>query len=256
MLNLALNARDAMRGSGRLTIETVNAEIDEDYAANEIGLEAGQYILLTVSDTGRGMSAEQIDRAFEPFFTTKEVGRGSGLGLSMVYGFAKGSGGHASIYSELGVGTTVNLYLPKDTSGDLASAATPVSDTEDAGAGEVVLVVEDDERVRRLSIRRLKELGYTALEAADGPSALKVLEREQHIDLLFTDLVMPGGISGYELGEKVRELYPGMAILLTSGYTEDFVRHETRDNGHTAILRKPYRTAELAKLVKKVLASD
>ena len=256
VLNLALNARDAMHGSGRLTIETVNADIDEDYAANEIGLEPGQYVLLAVSDTGSGMLAEEKDRAFEPFFSTKEPGKGSGLGLSMVYGFAKGSGGHASIYSEVGVGTTVNLYLPKETLSETGTVASQPVAAADAGRGETVLVVEDDERVRRLSVKRLQQLGYTTLEAPDGPSALATLTSEPDVDLLFTDLVMPGGMSGYELCERVRATRPSVRILMTSGYTEDFVRHETSDNGNTRILRKPYRTADLAKAVRQALDSE
>ena len=239
-----------------MTIETVNVDIDENYAASEIGLSPGQFVLLAVSDTGSGMSAGEKDRAFEPFFTTKEAGRGSGLGLSMVYGFAKSSGGHASIYSEVGVGTTINLYLPKDTSGEDGSVISPAVVAEDAGNGEIILVVEDDERVRRLSVKRLKELGYTTMEAADGASALDILTEHPDVDLLFTDLVMPGGMSGYELCEKVRVSNPAIKILMTSGYTEDFVRHETSDNGHTRILRKPYRTADLARAIKQTLESD
>lgn len=255
VLNLALNARDAMQGSGRLTVETTNTVIDDAYSAAEIGLDPGEYTLLTVSDTGSGMSAEHRERAFEPFFTTKETGRGSGLGLSMVYGFAKSSGGHASIYSERGVGTTINLFLPRDRS-DIADADTgPASVTNEGGRGELILVVEDDDRVRRLSVTRLQELGYTTLEASDGPSALKVLETTPRVDMVFTDLVMPGGMSGHELIEKVKTIRPEVKVLMTSGYTEEFVRQASREGNGGAILRKPYRTADLATAIKRALES-
>jgi PAS domain S-box-containing protein len=256
LLNLALNARDAMQGTGRLMIETTNAVIDNDYAAKEIGLTPGDFTLLSVSDTGCGMSDEEKAHAFEPFFTTKPPGSGSGLGLSMIYGFAKSSGGHVSIYSEQGVGTTINLYLPKDMSVEPARAVAEAPVAGAPGNGEVILVVEDDERVRRLSVKRLKELGYNILEASDGPSALTILETEPDIDLLFTDLVMPGGMSGHELSERAKALRPVIKILVTSGYTEDFVRHETGLYGSTIMLRKPYRTVDLAKAISQTLDID
>jgi len=256
VLNLALNARDAMQGSGRLMIETTNTQIDQDYAAKEVGLAAGDYTLLSVSDTGCGMSDEEKARAFEPFFTTKPPGRGSGLGLSMIYGFAKSSGGHVSIYSEQDVGTTINLFLPRDMTVEpqRPTVEAPVAGTK--GNGEIVLVVEDDERVRRLSVKRLTDLGYSILEAPDGPSAMAILETEPGVDLLFTDLVMPGGMSGHDLCERAKAMKPAIKVVVTSGYTEDFVRHETGLYGNTIMLRKPYRVADLAQAISQALDAD
>ncbi len=218
LLNLAVNARDAMPKGGRLFIETARVEIDREYAAAYADLVPGHYVTLAVTDTGIGMSPEVRQRAFEPFYTTKPVGTGSGLGLSMVYGFVKQSGGHVQLYSELGHGTTVRLYLPARgetwNAGEAPTHAAPAHRL----SGETILVVEDDPRVRRVSIRRLKELGYTVLEAESGPAALTVLREEKPIDVLFTDIVMAGGMTGIDLAQEARRLRPKLKILFTSGY--------------------------------------
>lgn len=253
LLNLAINARDAMEGGGRLTIESQNADVDEDYVAAVPGLVSGNYVLISVSDTGTGMPAEVVDRVFEPFFTTKETGRGTGLGLSMVYGFAKESGGHVTVYSEQGVGTTVNLYLPRAVADvDVAVADVPVS-ANGTLAGEKILVVEDSERVRRLTRRRLEDLGYTVTEAENAPSALEILAENAQFDLVLSDVVMPGGMTGYDLHDRIKVDYPSIAVLLTSGYAEAAVRRGVENGNSLLFLRKPYRTADLAEAVAKAL---
>ncbi len=255
IINLAINARDAMPDGGRLIIETRNAEYSELDVAEEAGLTPGHYVQLSVTDTGHGMAPEIRERVFEPFFTTKEARHGTGLGLPMVYGFANQSGGHVTIYSEAGKGTTVNIYLPRSLEGD-EPAHQPASMTDEhAGQGECILVVEDDDRVRLLTVRRLNDLGYSVLEAADGPQALAIIDDNPSIDLMFSDLVMPGGLSGYQLCLRVRQQHPEIKALLTSGYAEELVRGEMNAEDHIRILRKPYRTAELAKTIRDALAS-
>jgi PAS domain S-box-containing protein len=256
IINMAVNARDAMTNGGRLVLETRNTVIDAAYAATEAGLEPGAYVQLSVSDTGAGMSRAVRERAFEPFFTTKEKGRGTGLGLSMVYGFAKQSGGHATIYSEEGVGTTVNVYLPRH-----AEATAPTGSGGSVAAptivrGETILVVEDDDRVRRLTVVRLEELGYAVRAAASGIEALSVLTTSDRIDLVFTDLVMPGGMSGYELAGKVREMFPRVKVLLTSGYAEELANADRMQVLRLRLLRKPYRQAELAREIEEALRAS
>lgn len=253
LLNIAINARDAMPDGGHLTIETEMAELDSDYARSRPDAQAGHYILLSVSDNGTGMSPETQMRAIEPFFTTKDVGSGSGLGLSMVYGFTKQSGGHLRIYSEVGIGTTISLYLPlaeEKLRPDDAAAARP---EEYAGRGEMVLVVEDDERVRAVTVLRLKDLGYDVLEAEDGLAAMEILRQSHSIDLLFTDVVMPGGLLGEELVDLARTLRPGIKVLLTSGYTESAGTQSGVLAGGAPWLRKPYRKEELARKIRDVL---
>ena len=253
VVNLAVNARDAMPNGGRLVLETRNTVIDESYAANEAGLAPGDYVQLSVSDTGTGMPPAVRDRAFEPFFTTKEKGRGTGLGLSMVYGFAKQSGGHATIYSEENVGTTVNLYLPRHrTSASGLPDETP-QEAAQSGRGETILVVEDDDRVRRLTAARLQQLGYAVIEASSGAQALGLLTKSDDVELVFTDLVMPGGMSGYELAGAVRALYPHIKILLTSGYAEELANADRVEAVRLKVLRKPYRQAELARAISETL---
>jgi len=254
IVNLAVNARDAMPEGGRLIVETRNAVVDADYAAGDERLTPGEYVRLSVSDTGTGMDSAVRDKAFEPFFTTKETGRGTGLGLSMIYGFAKQSGGHASIYSEPGKGTTVNLYLPRHRAADEPAEAGAADMLLDTGNGEVVLAVEDDARVRRLTVSRLKQLGYTVLEAGTGAEALEVLAANDGIDLLFSDLVMPGGMSGYELCARARALYPQIKALLTSGYAEELAESDKLASEQLKVLRKPYRLADLSKAVGEALA--
>jgi PAS domain S-box-containing protein len=256
IVNLAVNARDAMPKGGRLIIETRNVELDKldgGEAGADAEVKAGEYVLLALSDTGVGMPGDVRDRAFEPFFTTKEPGRGTGLGLAMVYGFVKQTGGHVTIYSEVGHGTIINLYLPRATAPGGEEPADRSPSSADPLAHEVILVVEDDERVRRLAITRLKGIGYKVLQAANGPEALAVLSGGDHIDLLFTDLVMPGGLSGREVANKAKELRPGIKVLLTSGYAEELVQGEDLQREHLKVLRKPYRQADLVMALRGIL---
>jgi signal transduction histidine kinase/CheY-like chemotaxis protein len=253
LLNLCLNARDAMPGGGKLTLETANTALDRRYAELHPDVAAGQYVMLAVSDTGSGIAPAHLPRVFEPFFTTKDKGRGTGLGLAMVYGFAKQSGGHVSIYSELGHGTTVKLYLPR------APAAGPLADLPPAGEAtvrggtETVLVVEDDEPVRQLACLELRALGYRVLDAACGADALRIIEGGEAIDLLFTDVVMPGGLSGRQLADAAQVLRPGLPVVYTSGYTENAIVHHGRLDAGVMLLAKPYRRADLARAIRSAL---
>ena len=255
ILNLALNARDAMPQGGKLTIETGNARLDEEYAANHAEVAPGQYVLLAVSDTGPGMTPEVMRRAFDPFFTTKDVGDGRGLGLSMAYGFVKQSKGHVKIYSELGRGTTVKIYLPRSLPYGPISAPAALVLGEPRGTLETVLVVEDESAVRAINLHMLTELGYRALEAADAAMALEVLRGPTVIDLLFTDVVLPGGMSGVSLAVEAKRLRPALKVLFTSGYTENAIIHrgELVDE---ELLQKPYRRDELARRVRKMLSKS
>lgn len=256
IINLAVNARDAMPEGGRLILETRNAELSEHDVAEEIGLDPGQYVQLSVTDTGTGMPPEVSARALEPFFTTKEAGHGTGLGLSMVYGFARQSGGDVTIYSEIGKGTTVNIYLPRTLDGHEAAQPPQITVEEYAGQGERILVVEDDNRVRLLTVRRLRSLGYQVVEASNGPEALAIFEQDGPIDLVFSDLVMPGGLSGHQLCMQIRQRHGDVKMLLTSGYAEELVQGEMPEDDQIRVLRKPYRTAELARMFREVLAGD
>jgi len=252
IVNLAINARDAMQGSGKLTIETGNAWLDEAYVRAHPEVEAGQYVVLSVTDTGSGMPPEIAARAFDPFFSTKAEGHGTGLGLSMVYGFAKQSRGHVKIYSEVGHGTTVKLYLPRVAqSEDLLAAIerSPVT-----GGSETILVVEDDAEVRATAIEMLGELGYRVLKAHDAASALHIIESGLSIDLLFTDVVMPGTLKSPELARKAKERQPHIAVLFTSGYTENAIVHGGRLDADVDLLPKPYARDALARKVRQVLA--
>jgi len=242
LVNLAINARDAMSKGGKLVVETRNSRMEEIRSGDTIELPHGDYVQISVSDTGTGMPAEVRDRAFEPFFTTKTRGHGTGLGLSMVYGFAKQSGGHVTIYSELDHGTTINIYLPR-ANGTTDADAVAVNAELSRRRGETILVVEDDDGVRDLTVTRLATLGFEIYESSDGASAIKFLESGLRVDLLFSDLVMPGGLTGYDVARKAREMHPGVRILLTSGYAEDLGRGETL--GNIKLLRKPYRLADL-----------
>lgn len=254
IINLAVNARDAMPAGGRLFIETGNVVVDDRFDERMADLKPGDYVRLSISDDGCGIAPEILDRVFEPFYTTKQVGHGTGLGLSMVYGFVKQSKGHATIYSEPGIGTTVNLYLPRHEV--VEEGAQGRTDTSHAarGAGEHVLVVEDDARVRALTVRRLGDLGYRVTEAADGPEALEIIDQIGDIDLLFTDLVMPGGINGYELVERARKRNSGLKVLLTSGYAEDLVNPDKLSERQVRLLRKPYRQADLSEAIRIALS--
>ncbi|WP_162914221.1 PAS domain S-box protein [Taklimakanibacter lacteus] len=242
LVNLAINARDAMPKGGKLLVETRNAQMKEIRSGNNVELPRGDYVRISVSDTGIGMPAEVKDRAFEPFFTTKTRGHGTGLGLSMVYGFAKQSGGHVTIHSEVGHGATINIYLPR-VDGTAAPGAAGIESDTGAGQSRIVLAVEDDDAVRSLTVTRLRTLGYEVHEAPDGASAIRLLENGLKIDLLFSDLVMPGGLSGYDVAKRAREIDPAVRVLLTSGYAEDLLR--TDDLGEFKLLRKPYRLTDL-----------
>jgi PAS domain S-box-containing protein len=249
IVNLAINARDAMPDGGTLTIETQNVILDEDYAAHHVEVVPGDYVMLAVSDTGTGMPPDVIARAFEPFFTTKPEGQGTGLGLSQVFGWVKQSGGHIKIYSELGHGTTIKLYLPRAET-ETAAAEQPVDVRTPTGT-ETILVVEDNAKVRKTVIRQLHDLGYRTIEADGGGAALDLMRRGTSFDLLLTDVVMPGGITGYQLAEQARAERPGLKVLFTSGYTELAAASEA-DLGHQ-LLSKPYRKQDLGHAVRAVL---
>ncbi|MBX6324008.1 MAG: PAS domain S-box protein, partial [Rhodospirillaceae bacterium] len=254
LVNLALNARDAMPEGGKLTIETANARLDDSYAAAHAEVTPGQYVVTTVTDTGTGMPAEVRDRAFEPFFTTKDVGKGTGLGLSMVYGFVKQSGGHVKIYSEMGQGTAVKIYLPRAQlpHPEPGPAPAPASERTPTGS-EHILVVEDDFLVRGYVTEQLRALGYAVDEAPDGPTALRLLPSLGHVDLLLTDVVMPGGMNGRQLAERAQAQQPGLRVLYTSGYTENAIIHHGRLDPGVHLLTKPFRKVELARKVRAVL---
>ncbi|MBI1776724.1 MAG: response regulator [Proteobacteria bacterium] len=254
LVNLAVNARDAMPNGGKLTIETANAPLDESYAAQYAEVTAGDYVALSVSDTGIGMPPEIVARVFEPFFTTKEIGKGTGLGMSMVFGFVKQSLGHIKVYSEVGHGTTVRLYLPRaQVQGDAKAQPAPAETPSMAQSGEVILLVEDDASVRKIAMQNLARFGYQVLDAVDGPTALAVLDRSGRIDLLFTDLIMPGGMDGTELADRARQRRPGLKILFTSGYTEPALASKMLRIDGAAVLPKPYRIADLGRKVREVL---
>ncbi len=253
LLNLAINARDAMDGQGTLTIEVSNTFLDSDYVRANDDAIRGEYVVLSVTDTGAGMPPEVIEQAFEPFFTTKAEGRGTGLGLSMVYGFVKQSGGHIRLISEVGQGTTVKLYLPRSTQAEerlVNLEALPVE-----GGSEMVLVAEDDEYVRESVVAMLSDLGYRVIKAKNAHSALVIIESGMPIDLLFTDVIMPGPLRSTELASKARERIPGLAILFTSGYTEDAMSTGGRLEPNTELLPKPYSRETLARKIRHVLAN-
>ncbi len=251
ILNLAINARDAMPGGGRLTIELDNALLDAAYVAAHRDVKAGYYVALAVTDTGVGMSPEVLDQAFEPFFTTKPEGAGTGLGLSMVYGFVKQSGGHVKIYSEIGHGTTIRLYLPRTEESEVEQEAE--AERMPHGEDEIVLVAEDDDAVRASVVAQLTDLGYTVLEARNGEAALAVLAAGERVDLLFTDVVMRGAINGRLLAERVRQLLPDLPILFTSGYPENAILRNGRLEEGVVLLSKPYRQARLAEAIHEML---
>jgi len=254
ILNLALNARDAMPQGGKLTIETSNAYLDEEYAAREVGIPPGQYVLIAVTDTGTGMSRDTVDRAFDPFFTTKPAGRGTGLGLSQVYGFVRQSGGHVRIYSEPGLGTTIKLYLPRH-HGAASAGTAPTAHARSAPRSEkseTILIVEDDVRVRDLTADTLEELGYSVLEAESAAAALRQLEVNPHISLLFTDVVMPD-TNGRKLAEEAWKRRPDLKILFTTGYTPNAVVHNGVLDPGVELIVKPYSIDRLARKVRDVL---
>ena len=253
LLNLAVNARDAMPAGGRLTIETANSRLDDSYAHGSAEVMPGHYVAIGVTDTGTGMPKETVARVFEPFFTTKEVGRGTGLGLSMVYGFVKQSGGHVTISSEEGQGTTVRLYLPRLLGAIPEEAAASETSIPEGSGDEIILVVEDDADVRAYSAEVLRELGYRVLAAEDGASALQLLQRQRGVDLLFTDVVLPGGMTGRELADAARGQQPDLKVLFTSGYARDAIVHNGRLDPGVALIGKPFTYVDLAAKVRDVL---
>jgi len=254
ILNLALNARDAMPNGGKLTLETRNVVLDESYAAMSSDVKPGNYVMIAVSDSGKGIPASLLEKVFEPFYTTKDVGKGSGLGLSMVYGFVKQSNGHIKIYSEEGHGTTVKLYLPQ---------AAGVADAEPAKVGisefergdESILIVEDDAMVREYVVTQIGRLGYNTLAAGNAAEALAIISGPERIDLMFTDVIMPGGMNGRQLAIEAQRLRPGLKILYTSGYTENAIVHHGRLDAGVLLLPKPYLGSDLARMIRTALAS-
>jgi signal transduction histidine kinase/DNA-binding response OmpR family regulator len=253
VLNLAINARDAMAEGGSLTIEVANAFLDDAYAAAHDEVAPGQYVMLAVSDTGAGIAPENVSRVFEPFFTTKPEGQGTGLGLSQVYGFVKQSGGHIKIYSEVGQGTTVKLYLPRTRAPE--EGLGPIATSPVEGGTETILVVEDDEGVRAAVIDMLTELGYGVLKAGNAEQALTILSSGATIDVLFTDVVMPGPIKTPELARRAQELHPNIRVLYTSGYTQNAIVHNGRLDDGVQLLSKPYRRDELARKLRALLGA-
>jgi PAS domain S-box-containing protein len=256
LLNLCVNARDAMPDGGRLTIETANAHLDDAYASDHLEAEVGQYVLICVSDTGCGMPREVIERAFDPFYTTKPVGKGTGLGLSQVHGFIKQSGGHVTIYSEIGHGTTLKIYLPRWFGADVSRfAATPREGPIARPAqGEIVLVVEDEAGVRNISVDALRELGYAVIHAESAGEALRMIEGHPTIHLLFTDIVMPE-MNGRQLADRALAMRPDMKVLYTTGYTRNAVVHNGVLDPGVAFLPKPFTIDQLASKVRQVLDS-
>jgi signal transduction histidine kinase/DNA-binding response OmpR family regulator len=253
ILNLAINARDAMKGDGRLTLELNNAMLDDDYVAYEPDVAPGQYVVLAISDTGCGMPPEVIARAFEPFFTTKREGEGTGLGLSMAYGFVKQSDGHIRIYSEVGTGTTIKIYLPRSMQPEVEVPNTrnvPVM-----GGNETILVVEDDAVVQATVVDMLGALGYRVLKANDGQSALTILQSGVPVDLLFTDVVMPGPVRSVEVARQAKQMFPNIEVLFTSGYTQNAIVHGGRLDPGVELISKPYRREELARKIRQLFGA-
>ena len=250
IVNLAINARDAMPNGGTLTIETQNVTLDEEYAESHVEVMPGDYVMLAVSDTGTGMPPEVVARAFEPFFTTKQEGQGTGLGLSQVFGWIKQSGGHIKIYSEVGHGTTIKLYLPRAKAP--RPEAAPPAEIAAANGDETILVVEDNPSVRKAVARQLDALGYKMLEAQNAAAALDLVEDGAEFDLLLTDIIMPGGMTGYQLADMLRVKRPGLRVLFTSGYTELAASGDGR-RCKEPLLSKPYRKQELGRAIRDTL---
>jgi CheY-like chemotaxis protein len=254
ILNLALNARDAMPDGGKLTLETRNVVLDENYPSMTSEIKPGNYVMIAVSDTGEGIPGSLLDKVFEPFFTTKEVGKGSGLGLSMVYGFVKQSNGHIKIYSEESHGTTVKLYLP-------AAAGVPDALAAEAGisggkhGGESILIVEDDALVREYVVTQISRFGYHTMAAGNAAEALALIDGPERFDLLFTDVIMPGGLNGRQLATEALKRRPELKVLYTSGYTENAIVHHGRLDAGVLLLPKPYLSSDLARMIRTALAS-
>jgi nitrogen-specific signal transduction histidine kinase len=251
ILNLCLNARDAMPNGGRLTISTTNATLSDDFVRSHSAARAGEYVVVRVSDTGTGIPADVVGHIFEPFFTTKEAGRGTGLGLSMVYGFIKQSQGYIDLQTEEGKGATFSLYLPVGHAQD--AAAEPAKKSAARRGTETILLVEDDDLVRQHVGIQLKGLGYRIIEAEDGPRALVVLEQRRDIALLFTDVMMPGGMNGRELAERATATWPQLRVLFSSGYSNEMLMENGRLIDGVALLPKPYSRRQLADKVREAL---
>jgi signal transduction histidine kinase/ActR/RegA family two-component response regulator len=252
LLNLAVNARDAMPDGGKLMLETGNVVLDEVYAAANSDARPGEYVMVAVSDTGDGIPEDIREKVFEPFFTTKDTGKGTGLGLSMVYGFIKQSNGHLKIYSEEGHGTTIKLYLPRS-SGDIPEVEAPAI-VDARGGNESILVVEDDPLVRNYVSAQLAQLGYNTMITANGPEALAAVDNGFVCDVLFTDVIMSGGLNGRQVADAILAKLPSVRVLFTSGYTEDAIFHHGRLDPGVTLLPKPYRKSDLARMIRQVLA--
>jgi CheY-like chemotaxis protein len=251
ILNLAVNARDAMSGGGKLTVETANAHLDDIYAAQHAGVPQGQYVMIAVSDTGCGMSSEVIQKAFDPFFTTKSAGKGTGLGLSQVHGFIHQSGGYVKIYSELGQGTTVKMYLPRFYGASEDAQPHVRFGPGVSGAGTTILVVEDEESVRNVSVEALTELGYDVLEADGAPMALRLLDQHPEIEIMFTDVVMPE-INGRVLADEARQRRPDLKVLFTTGYTRNAIVHNGVLDPGVHLISKPFNLEQLARKLAEI----
>ncbi|MBF0219115.1 MAG: response regulator [Gammaproteobacteria bacterium] len=253
LLNLVINARDAMHGQGKLTLETMNSTLDSNYCIHHPGVTPGDYIELAVSDNGDGISLEHQEHIFEPFFTTKVLGKGTGLGLAMVFGFIKRSGGHINCYSESGIGTTFRLYLPRTQRQTVTDAATSATITAPSSNGETILAVDDEPYLLAIAKEWLEQQGYRVVTATNGQQALQLLTSELLIDLLFTDVVMPGGLNGYELAQQAVSKKPQLKVILTSGYTNKAISHSGQSLFTTGILTKPYTSAQLIQRVRAAL---
>jgi CheY-like chemotaxis protein len=253
ILNLALNARDAMPDGGKLTIETCNVALDENYASMNSDVAAGNYVMVAVTDSGHGIPANILNNVFEPFFTTKAIDKGSGLGLSMVYGFVKQSNGHIKIYSEERLGTTVRIYLPQ-VNGDDQPVGEKVGDSGIEGGGETILIVEDDSLVRTFVVGQINSLGYATLAAVNAAEALLIIDSSQQIDLLFTDMIMPGAMNGRQLADAALQRRAALKILFTSGYSNEAIIHHGHLDAGVLLLAKPYRKSDLARMIRAALA--
>jgi signal transduction histidine kinase len=253
ILNLALNARDAMADGGKLTVETGNVVLDDAYAAMNSEVNAGNYVMVAVTDSGHGIPADILDHVFEPFFTTKDIDKGSGLGLSMVYGFVKQSNGHIKIYSEVGHGTTVRIYLPR-AAGFVQPAEATIASTMEGGH-ETILVVEDDNLVRTFVVAQIESLGYVTLAAVNAAEALAAIDSPQKIDLLFTDMIMPGPLNGRKLADVALQRRASLKVLFTSGYSQETIIHHGHLDAGVLLLAKPYRKSDLARMIRAALAA-
>jgi CheY-like chemotaxis protein len=254
LLNIASNARDAMSSQGKLTIETANAYLDEDYVSRHAEIAVGQYALISISDTGTGIEEDMLVKVFDPFFTTKASGQGTGLGLSMVYGFVRQSGGHVAIYSEVGRGATIKIYLQRHHQhAEETAADAPHSLPDSAGRGEKILVVEDEEEVREIIIETLRDMGYAVISAGDGPSALARFAQKPNIALLLTDVGLPEGMNGRQLADEIRRLRPGLKVIFMTGYARNAIIHHGHIDPGVELLPKPFTRDALARKIREML---